>query len=142
MHWITGLDERGFACITIQNNCYRNQDICKISRNTAAWGKQIKLDSNELAVSSCTYLAVVRDIEVISYRRVFCCQRVNLYGGRRAQTVSLPVQDFSHTVPPPLFFFPPSPSFSYFCPIIFSTKGLDLNCDMLATQQMPGLQFS
>lgn len=107
MHWITGLDERGFACITIQNNCYRDQDICKISRNTAAWGKQIKLDSDELAVSSCTYLAVVRDIEVISYRRVFCCQRVNLYGGRRAQTVSLPVQDFSHTVPPPLFFFPP-----------------------------------
>lgn len=108
MHWITGLDERGSACITIQNNFCRNQDICKISRNTAAQGKQIKLDSSELVVSSCTYLAVVRDVKVISYRWVFCCQCVNLYGGRRAQTVSLPVQDFSHAV----HF--PSPSPPYF----------------------------
>lgn len=146
MHWITELNERGSACITIQNNFCRNQDICKISRNTAAQGKQIKLDSSELVVSSCTYLAVVRDVKVISYRWVFCCQCVNLYGGRRAQTVSLPVQDFSHAVhfPSPS---PPPPTFLflflsyYFFPPYLSSKELDLNRDMLAMQQISGLQF-
>lgn len=70
---------KGIISNTIQSNCYRDRDICKISRSNAAQGKELKLDSNEPVVSECAYLPIVRGVEVISYRWVFCCQCVNLY---------------------------------------------------------------
>lgn len=128
---------------TIQNNCYRDWHICKISRTNVAQGKEIKLDSNETVVSKCAYLPVVRDIEVISYRWVFCCQCVDLYGEEEEGLWLGQCQIFLTCRCSGVFLFPSFLFYSYSCPIIFqsclSSKGGDLNCHMLATQHTPSL---
>lgn len=86
---------RGFY-VTPSKIIARDQDTCKISRNNAAQGKELKLDSNETVVSECAYLPVVCEVEVISHRWVFCCQCVDLYGRKRTDCDLASARSFLH----------------------------------------------